>query len=155
MISYYYSKCRGCTLIFVGIITILGLLLIAEAGAATIIVPDNYPTIQQAVNNAATGDSIFVRSGVYPENVVINKDLNIEGEDRKTTVIDGKGSDSVRIFNVDVAIRGFTITNGRYGINAEISSLNLSDAIINNSGGGIWFINGKSLSLRDNIIENN
>jgi hypothetical protein len=29
MISYYYSKCRGGALIFVVIITILGLLLIA------------------------------------------------------------------------------------------------------------------------------
>lgn len=55
MISYYHSKCRGRALIFVVIITILGLLLIAEVGAPTIIVPDNYPTIQQAAESQLCG----------------------------------------------------------------------------------------------------
>lgn len=55
MISYYHSKCRGSALIFAMIITILGLLLIAEAGAATIIVPDNYPKIQKAAESQLCG----------------------------------------------------------------------------------------------------
>ncbi len=155
MISYYYSKCRGCALIFVVIITILGLLLIAEAEAATIIVPDNYPTIQQAVNNAATGDTIFVRSGVYHENVVINKNLKIEGEDRKTTVIDGKGSDSVRINNAEIEISGFTITNGKTGINFfSTGPLTIKDSTIeNNNGYGIEFSYGSSYANGDVTVE--
>jgi uncharacterized protein YqhQ len=36
MISYYHSKCRSSALIFAVVITILGFLLIAEAGAAII-----------------------------------------------------------------------------------------------------------------------
>jgi len=36
--------------------------------SSTIIVPDDYPTIQQAVDNARDGDTIFARNGTYPEN---------------------------------------------------------------------------------------
>jgi pectin methylesterase-like acyl-CoA thioesterase len=31
----------------------------------TLIVPDQYPTIQAAVNNATAGDTIFVKKGTY------------------------------------------------------------------------------------------
>ena len=43
--------------------------------AETIIVPDSYPTIQQAVDNATDGDTIFVRSGAYHENININNNI--------------------------------------------------------------------------------
>lgn len=33
----------------------------------TIYVPDDYPTIQQAVNNASAGDTIIVRDGFLPK----------------------------------------------------------------------------------------
>lgn len=41
----------------------------AEASSATIYVPDDYPTIQAAVNAASPGDTIIVRDGTYYENV--------------------------------------------------------------------------------------
>lgn len=39
----------------------------------TIYVPDNYTTIQAAVNNATAGDTIIVRDGTYSENVDANE----------------------------------------------------------------------------------
>ena len=41
----------------------------AEASPATIYVPDNYSTIQAAVNAASPGDTIIVRDGTYTENI--------------------------------------------------------------------------------------
>ena len=38
--------------------------------AGTIVVPDDYPTIQVAINAANHNDTIFVRTGVYVERVV-------------------------------------------------------------------------------------
>ena len=47
---------------------------------STIIVPDDYPTIQQAVDNATNGNIIFVRSGTYSENLEINTNITLHGE---------------------------------------------------------------------------
>ena len=49
----------------------------AIASAATIYVPDDYPTIQAAVDAANAGDTIIVRDGTYIENVNVNKQLTI------------------------------------------------------------------------------
>ena len=47
----------------------------------TIYVPDDYETIQEAVNHAQPGDTIIVRDGTYVENVVIDKSyLTIKSE---------------------------------------------------------------------------
>jgi len=128
-----------------------------ESGA-TIIVPDDYPTIQQAIYNAADGDIIFVRSGTYNENLVIGKDISLEGENRETTVIDGMGSDCIKVGYADVIISGFTIENGSYGIYGYgyRPSLNLSNVTVKNSKYyGIYFYNSRDLTIRNSIIENN
>ncbi|MEA1895153.1 MAG: CARDB domain-containing protein, partial [Euryarchaeota archaeon] len=126
--------------------------------AGTIIVPDNYPTIQQAADNATDGDTIFVRSGAYHENIIINnKDLTIGGEGKGATIIDGGGSgDCIRVSSADVNISGFTITNaGNYGIYAYSSDLNINNATITDCGkDAIYFSYGKSLTLRDSVLEN-
>ena len=41
----------------------------------TIVVPDDYSTIQAAINAAATGDTVFVRNGTYYEHVTIDKSI--------------------------------------------------------------------------------
>ncbi|MCD6573584.1 MAG: hypothetical protein J7K95_05780 [Thermoplasmata archaeon] len=51
--------------------------------------PNNYTHIQDAINDASNGDTIFVYSGIYYENVVINKSINLFGEAKETTIIDG------------------------------------------------------------------
>ena len=48
--------------------------------SATIIVPDNYPSITAAIGNASAGDTILVRTGTYFENPVIDKSLTLQGE---------------------------------------------------------------------------
>jgi len=50
--------------------------------ARTIIVPDDYPTIQEAINNANDGDTIYVRNETYYENVIVHKAVSLVGEDR-------------------------------------------------------------------------
>ena len=84
------------------------------------IVPDNYPTIQSAINGVNSGDSILVRRGTYHENVVVNKTVALFGEDRSDTVIDGGGLDyGVGTRGVDNAtIFNFTVQNCQRGIYA-------------------------------------
>lgn len=60
---------------------LIGALSLVEfANAATIRVPEQFPTIQSAVLAASSEDTILVDEGVYPENVLVNsKILHIHG----------------------------------------------------------------------------
>jgi len=53
--------------------------------------PGNYSKIQDAINNASDGDTVFVcdDSSPYQENLLVNTSVYLLGENRDTTVIDG------------------------------------------------------------------
>jgi len=120
--------------------------------------PGNYTKIQDAIDNASDGDTIFVfnDSSPYYENVVVDKSINLIGEDRNTTVIDGGGSGDVVYVDADwVNISGFTICNDGDTLNdAGIEICSSNNVVESNSifdvNYGIW--------IRDhgrNIIRNN
>ena len=67
-------------------------------------------SIQEAIDNASAGATIFLANGTYQEHLNINKSLTIVGEDRDTTIIDGQDADYVvSITGENVTIRGLTI----------------------------------------------
>jgi parallel beta-helix repeat protein len=81
---------RAClVLAFLALLALLSVLAFAseDSSARTYTVPDNYPTIQVAVDNAADGDTIIVRGGLYNEKVTIRKSINLEGSAQGTTLI--------------------------------------------------------------------
>jgi len=85
--------------------------------SAIITVPDDYPTIQEAINAANDGATIFVGAGTYFENIVVNKTVSLVGENKSTTVIDGKPMEAVvSVAANNVNLTGFTIQHGSYGI---------------------------------------
>ncbi|UCE74674.1 MAG: right-handed parallel beta-helix repeat-containing protein [Methanomassiliicoccales archaeon] len=87
----------------------------------------HFTSIQEAIDNANDGNTIYVYSGTYFEHITIDKSLIIMGEDMDTTIIDGEGSGRViYIPGDDISISGFTIQNGEYGIYCDESdSLNI------------------------------
>lgn len=87
-------------------------ILSIRAAPMVIIVPDQYPTIQAAINNASDGDTIFVRAGTYCEHVVVNKTVALLGENKDATIIDGSSVGIVvNVTRDGVGISGFTIRN--------------------------------------------
>jgi len=77
----------------------------------SIIVPDNYTTIQAAINAANAGDTIFVRNGTYYECLTINKPLTIIGESNEGTIINGTSNGIVIYVSADnVTIKQLAIT---------------------------------------------
>ncbi|MCD4842741.1 MAG: right-handed parallel beta-helix repeat-containing protein [Methanosarcinales archaeon] len=118
----------------------------------------NSVPIQSALDNATDADTIFVQHGTYSGKIRINsKNLTIKGEDREITIIDGKLSgDCIQVSSADVGISGFTIKNaGGYGVYAYSSNLNLNNTMIKDCGkDAIHFKNGKTLTLRNSILEN-
>jgi nitrous oxidase accessory protein len=98
----------------------------AKSSSVTIVVPEDYSTIQEAIGNAADGDTVFVKKGIYTidENttIVISKTLSLIGEDPANTVILGAFSTydengvAIRLAAPRITISGFTITNFRVAI---------------------------------------
>jgi uncharacterized repeat protein (TIGR01451 family) len=127
----------------------------------------NYSSIQTAINNASSGDTVYVYSGTYNENVIVNKTINLIGEDRTNTTIVGKivvngTNDAVQITVNGVVLRGFTIKNGgnqhlnggvklRYAKNCVISDNNLSS----NGFSGIILLSSSNNIIKNNIISFN
>jgi len=105
-----------------------------------IIVPDDYSTIQNAIDNANPGDKILVRSGVYRENVVIDKaGLFLQGENKYNTILDGcnTGADGIFAKAENITIQGLTITNFRkeepkFWAQAGIKIYSSNVSVINN-----------------------
>ena len=132
-----------------------------EIVAAEIIVPDDYPTIQGAINAANSGDTIFVKAGTYHENVVVNKTVSLIGENRSNTIIDGmhKG-DVVHISADNVVVSRFTIINSKnQGGYAGINSYNIKNCSIRENNilsnwRGIWLYNCTNNIIHDNSISN-
>jgi parallel beta-helix repeat protein len=74
--------------------------------------PENYTKIQDAINDASDGDTVYVYddSSPYYEHIIITKAITIKGEDKNTTIIDGSRKDDVVYISANNAIiSGFTI----------------------------------------------
>jgi parallel beta-helix repeat protein len=73
--------------------------------------PGNYTKIQDAIDNAIDGDTVFVYNGTYNqnENIKIDKSISLIGENKFNTIINGGGI-SINVSNVNIS--GFTIQNG-------------------------------------------
>jgi parallel beta-helix repeat protein len=127
----------------------------------TIIVPDDFSTIQEAINHASDGDKIFARNGTYSGPIVIDKALTLEGENRESTIIDeGSNEPSGSIILVlanNVAISGFTIQHCREGGNAiwldGYVNMTFSDNIITGCNEGIRILHSSGNVILHNTVQ--
>ena len=151
----------------------------AEAPAGEeILVPEDYATIQEAIDVASPGDVVVVAPGTYQENINFQgKDIALRSTDPEDTsvvegtVIDGGGLDTVVTFeggeSQEAILEGFTITNGESDEGGGILILSFtartSPTVRNNiitgnhaedHGGGIMVDTSSGL-IKANTIENN
>lgn len=74
--------------------------------------PGNFSTIQEAIDHAYDGDTIFVYNGTYKEHIIIDKQINLVGENRNNTIIHGQyeyNKDVVYIIANQASISRFSI----------------------------------------------
>ena len=101
-------------------------------------------SIQAAIDLASAGDTIYVASGTYNENIEIKDDLTIMGEGATWTIIRGTGTDAVvsksyQNFTKGSTIKRVAIENGTKGIELFSGILKLEQSIVrNNTGYGIY-----------------
>jgi parallel beta-helix repeat protein len=115
----------------------------------------NHSTIQDAVDSASSGDTIYVYVGTYSEDLFINKSLSLVGESRLTTIIDSTGNTfGIKIENADyVNISGFTVKGANSGTirltNSDNSHI-FNNIIRDSVNYGIGLIPGSSTIIEDN-----
>lgn len=61
---------------------------IQRVEAATITVPDDYSTIQEALGHADVGDTVVVRNETYDEELTLDKSLALIGDSKLNTVVE-------------------------------------------------------------------
>ena len=135
--------------------------------------PNNYTTIQEAIDDAVDGDTIFihVRACPYFEHLTIDKSIDVIGEDKHAVLIDGSGEQRVITIRgtEEVSVSRCTIARGGtpevFGYGIEIYDgvdVCIYDCIITDNNEGIHLnINtmitkqSGEISLLNNTITHN
>jgi parallel beta-helix repeat protein len=117
----------------------------------------HFAKIRDALNFVIGGDTIFVYSGLYTEHFIVNKRINLIGEDRNTTIIYGDPiRDVISINAKKVNISRFTIQNGYCGIVVESKNITISGNNISaNFEDGINIQGSKNTVMGNIICSNN
>ena len=132
-------------------------------------VPFPYHSIQFAIDESYSGDTILVDPGVYYETInFLGKDITVSSLFLTTgdttyisqTVIDAFQSGSTVNFfyseSYTTILTGFTITNGSNGIYCNNTSPTITNlSICNNSAGGIRCINNSNPYISNVTVFNN
>ena len=121
-------------------------------------VPQDYTTIQEAINAAVSGETITVSSGVYHDHIGIDKALTLAGEDCNTTIIDGDGQRKVIVMikASEARFSGFTIRNGSGGVLLEYSNNSvITGNIIVNTMDGLSLLFSHNNTIISNTIKDN
>ncbi len=105
--------------------------------------PGNYTHIQDAINDSSDGDTVFVHSGIYYENIKIQKTISLTGQNKNNTIIDGNETGIVVNVTADyVNITGFIIKDSGEqgicgGIVVEANEVTIANNVITNNSFGI------------------
>lgn len=160
----------------IGMVVLLVALLasgsaLARPMDAVCLVPDDYPSIQSALNEQSCS-AISLAAGIFGETIIISRTVTIQGQGRDLTIIDGQGWDTVldirpgsQVTVTDLAITGGRNTYvGAIAINAsELALRNVAitqniavgTPVISGKGGAIYLGQGASVTIENASLSDN
>jgi WD40 repeat protein len=124
-------------------------------------VPQDYKTIQEAIDAASRGDTILIDPGTYVENLRVDKrGLTIRGTDPEQVIIQAKFPDLpvVTIRERNVALLGLTLTGGQQGVKVEPRADNptLTNLVVRSNRAEGLFVEGvRSGELSESLVTGN
>ena len=129
-----------------------------KAEPKTIVVPDDFPTIQKAVNHASAGDTVFVRAGTYFINdsnlINLEKPVSVIGENPYDTIIVQQPTsyyhETIKADAANITISGFTFKN--FNVAIDVGYSYASGAVPNCYITGNRFIDGQeAINVEDAV----
>ena len=135
----------------------------SDATSNTIYVDDSggadYTSIQQAIDAANNSDTIYVYSGTYDENLIIDKTIILQGDGSESTEIQGSDDHTIKILADNISISGFTIKNT--GVSSSYSSVflngvsncSIKNNVVEYAGNGIYLVNSNGIIVEGNYIQ--
>jgi S1-C subfamily serine protease len=124
-------------------------------------VPQDYPTIQAAIDAAREGAIIQISQGVYREALQITKDLTLQGAGRDLTVLDGEGLSYGIVIDGDIQVTVDNLTVRNFGWHGLwVTGLSSPHVIVRNSqfsgnASGLALSFAKRVEIRGNVIRDN
>ena len=130
-------------------------------------------TIQEAIDSAFPGDTVYIKSGVYSPStngeyfpIYMRNDVALVGEDPQNTILDAEGTGYVLdLFNFNSGfVANFTIVGGVAnlggGIYAEnsggqIQNLYITGNRASEAGTGIYVVNSSGLTINNTVVVGN
>ena len=116
--------------------------------------------IQDAINDASAGDTILVYSGVYYENVVVDKSVILKGIGNPIVDAGGEGC-AITLTADEITLVGFNATNsGRLwwsdvGIKVTSNNNTITGNNVSSNGVGIYLSSSSSNTITGNTARNN
>jgi parallel beta-helix repeat protein len=138
--------------------------VVPKVRGATITVDDSggadHTKIQDAIDDAQPGDTVYVYNGNYVEKITINKPISLIGESRDNTHIDGmspSGEPTVIIYSSQVTINGFKIFGSGDGyptlqINSNSNAISNNRILSGEIGINLNSVTGNVIS--SNVVNN-
>jgi parallel beta-helix repeat protein len=121
----------------------------------------NYTRIQDALNNATTGGTVYVFPGTYHEHIVVTTPVHLIGDNKDSTIIDGDNEEYVVTLDADYSsLSGFTIMHSgrtfpKAGVYVRSNSNAISGNILTGNFYGMRLESTKNNTITSNVISHN
>ncbi|MFQ5473599.1 MAG: nitrous oxide reductase family maturation protein NosD, partial [Dehalococcoidia bacterium] len=134
--------------------------VLSPSGGTVVNGQTNTTHIQDLIDQAQPGDTVYVEEGTYHERIVIDKEIALIG--LNDPVIDGSDAGDVVLIEADgAAISGFVIRNGGKAISQEAAGVKVDGADrvkvttnrIEDTRFGIYLVNSEANTIAYNAID--
>ncbi|MDD3190567.1 MAG: right-handed parallel beta-helix repeat-containing protein [Candidatus Pacebacteria bacterium] len=122
-------------------------------------IPEDFVSIQEAIDAAVSGDAVFVSAGEYKGNITMKDGVSLIGAGAENTILDGEKVGNVvafkNIVDVDTRLEGFTIKNSEEnlsGVMIEDSSPIINRNIILDNDYDIYIKGESSPTIQRNRL---
>lgn len=129
--------------------------------AAVIHVPEDYKSIQQAIDAAAPDDEIIVNAGVYKENILIEKTVALKASAGPSSTLVQAADESKPSIKVNKAVNatvtGFSATGSLAAgvLMSSASNITLTDCRFTDNASGIVMHGTTNSTIKNNVSNSN
>ena len=125
---------------------------LCSLNAAPLNVPQNFPTITDAMMSAKKGDTVWVEPGIYHEYIYVAPDITLLSRSIFKAILDGRGRGTIVTMGNNSVFSGFEVRNGTIGIFSTANGVTISQCRVSfNQQTGIMCV-GNLPRIEDNLI---